>query len=112
MGTNYYLNLKGNFIERMQDKQPITLHIGKSSGGWCFSLHVIPERGINSLRDWYRLWRRDCNVIKNEYGDVMSIREMLSVITERKWDRKPFKPFKSFNPFVKTAFYLTEEDFF
>ena len=34
MGTNYYLNDR---------------HIGKSSAGWYFALHIYPEENINSL---------------------------------------------------------------
>ena len=49
MGTNYYLH--ENVCECCGRGDP-PLHIGKSSGGWCFALHVIPEEGLNSLDDW------------------------------------------------------------
>jgi hypothetical protein len=84
MGTNYYLTFNGSLLDRLKDKPKVELHIGKSSGGWCFSLHVVPELGINSLRDWYRLFRKDDNVITNEYHDVLTIEQMLDVITNRK----------------------------
>lgn len=58
MGTNYYLH--------RPDEDP--LHIGKSSVGWCFSLHVIPEKGINDLQDWVDLWQAPGARIEDEYG--------------------------------------------
>lgn len=79
MGTNYYVENEvpcptcGRGYEMK--------HIGKSSFGWCFSLHVIPEEGLNSLDDWKAYW--EGKVIKNEYGDEISEEEMLSIITAR-----------------------------
>lgn len=81
MGTNYYLHDKppcptcGREYER--------LHIGKSSGGWCFSLHVIPEEGIFDLSGWIERWNKPEAVILNEYGDVVAPSGMHAVITER-----------------------------
>jgi hypothetical protein len=40
MGTNYYL------VNKETDER---LHIGKSSGGWCFALRVHHDRHIDSL---------------------------------------------------------------
>lgn len=65
MGTNYYLEPKppcqccGRPFEQ--------LHIGKSSAGWCFALHVIPERGIKDLDDWVRIWSQPEARIVDEY---------------------------------------------
>ncbi len=85
MGTNYYLH----------EKEPVTcehcghtektepLHIGKSSGGWCFSLHVIPDEGLNSLEDWEARWSRPGAFIKDEYGDAQTPEDMRATITER-----------------------------
>lgn len=78
MGTNYYL--KTNKCEHCgRADEPV--HIGKSSGGWCFSLHVIPEDGINSLADWEARW--PTGVIENEYGETITPEEMRKIITER-----------------------------
>jgi hypothetical protein len=79
MGTNYYLRYKqcehcGKYEER---------HIGKSSGGWCFALHVYPDKGINDLLEWELLWL--IGEIYNEYGEKVGPVEMKSIITERKW---------------------------
>jgi hypothetical protein len=83
MGTNYYLELDvcdkcGRPGER--------LHIGKSSMGWCFGLHVTEsweERQISSLEDWKRLWSQPDAVIVDEYGERISPDQMLEIITER-----------------------------
>jgi hypothetical protein len=83
MGTNYYLSAKpdceccGRPFEH--------LHIGKSSAGWRFSLHVDPSQNINDLADWQRLWAQPGAEIRDEYHRVVTPEEMLSVITERSW---------------------------
>lgn len=41
MGTNYYLHI--NACPTCQRGDGV-VHIGKSSGGWCFSLHVADPR--------------------------------------------------------------------
>ena len=43
MGTNYYFEDSSEVCECC-GRGAESLHIGKSSGGWCFSLHVMPER--------------------------------------------------------------------
>jgi hypothetical protein len=58
-------------------------HVGKSSAGWCFSLHVYPEEGIHDLADWRKILHT--GTICDEYGDGVSPKEMLSIITERTW---------------------------
>lgn len=82
MGTNYYLLIdQCPHCGRCDDEN--RLHIGKSSGGWCFSLHVMPERDINDLDDWLPLL--NTGQIVNEYGDAVTIPEMLDVIRNRHW---------------------------
>ena len=85
MGTNFFLH----------EKQPETcphcghapnyepLHIGKSSIGWCFSLHVIPAEGLHTLDDWQARWSKPGSVIKDEYDYLMTLEAMLKRITER-----------------------------
>lgn len=87
MGTNYYLYGKpcptcGHSKEER--------HIGKSSGGWCFALHVCPEDGIHDRADWEREWRKPGVVIKDEYDNTLSPEQMIDIIMNRKhaveWD--------------------------
>lgn len=84
MGTNYYLH---------EDtcphcgRGPESLHIGKSSFGWCFGLHVIPEENLDSLEAWRARW--PAGIIKDEYGETITPEEMLRVITEREWAGRP-----------------------
>lgn len=79
MGTNYYVTVDNpcKYCGRGGEN----LHIGKSSIGWCFSLHVIPERGLNDLPDWEKFWRG--KIITNEYGEKINKKTMLDIITKR-----------------------------
>lgn len=89
MGTNYYLYPKPpcQCCGREFDE----IHIGKSSGGWCFSLHVIPEENINTLHDWQEKWKTAKSVIKDEYGKEIGKNQMTTIITEKSWS-SPYKP--------------------
>jgi len=86
MGTNYYWTEQGEpcaCCGRPFER----LHIGKSSGGWCFSLHVIPDQGINDLADWETRWAKPGSIIEDEYGERITPETMRRVITERSWPR-------------------------
>lgn len=91
MGTNYYYR-KSSRHEK--------IHIGKSSGGWCFALHVyngneglfqITLRGIKiwptiqSLNDWKKLFEYPGAKITDEYGNEHTPAQMLNVIENRSW---------------------------
>ena len=84
MGTNYYWipKLPCECCGREFDD----IHIGKSSAGWCFSLHVLPEDMINSLDDWICNFREKRSYIKDEYGKIVHPEEMLDIITKRSWN--------------------------
>ena len=75
MGTNYYarVNLGGPYIK---------IHIGKSSAGWCFALHVTDE-GIDSLAAWRRVWVQAFVTIEDEYGTLIDADTMLEIIEDR-----------------------------
>jgi len=80
MGTNYYTHKDccdkcGRGVDG--------LHIGKSSAGWCFSLHVIPEQGINNLGDWKAIFFNPNITIKDEYERFVDKHEMLDIIKNR-----------------------------
>jgi hypothetical protein len=84
MGTNYYFHSSGcKLCGHIKEK----LHIGKSSGGWCFSLRVHPDRGINSLDDWILMWLGSDWKIIDEYGDELTSDRMLDLIKDRSWVR-------------------------
>lgn len=89
MGTNYYVE---NPLCQHCGRDGERLHIGKSSAGWNFGLHVIPEKGLNDLSDWTDYFSIDGRVIKDEYGRIISPKEMLLKITERKGNigKQPF----------------------
>jgi hypothetical protein len=77
MGTNYYMQIGE---ERY--------HIGKSSVGWCFSLHVDDRHP--DLTAWALHWNSDMDSrIINEYGDALEPEEMEQIITERSFLRSP-----------------------
>jgi len=80
MGTNYY------WTEREPCEccgRPFeSLHIGKSSAGWNFSLHIHPDEGIVNLEDWKARWATG-GTITDEYGRTISIGEMVATITKR-----------------------------
>jgi hypothetical protein len=79
MGTNYYHHEKPPCPTCGHAEE--TRHIGKSSAGWCFSLHIYPDAGIDNLAAWEARW--SSGVIKNEYGDTITPERMRQAITER-----------------------------
>lgn len=95
MGTNYYMKKSGACPCCKREHK--TLHIGKSSAGWCFALHIMPERGINDLEDWQKLWNEPGTIIETEYGDQITPEEMTQVITQRSRDKSVDEIFRT-NP--------------
>lgn len=83
MGTNYYfLPASAGPCEHCgRSDSDEELHIGKSSAGWCFSLHIIPEKGINDLADWVELF--PTGKIRDEYGQAVTAEDMVKEITAR-----------------------------
>ena len=81
MGTNFYLHTKPD-CECCGRPFP-DIHLGKSSYGWRFSLHVMPEDGIANLDDWRARWNQPGAVIRDEYGETLTPEEMESRITQR-----------------------------
>lgn len=79
MGTNYYVvEDVCPHCNRGADK----IHIGKSSGGWPFTVHVIPENGINSWQDWHT-FLKDKN-IQDEYGRNVSLDELNELVVSKR----------------------------
>ena len=81
MGTNYYLEESAPCLTCGREYE--RRHIGKSSAGWCFSLHVYPDEGIRDMPDWERLWSRPGVRIFDEYGQTKTPEQMREVITQR-----------------------------
>ena len=87
MGTNYYLE---EDVCCECDKPNKRLHIGKSSGGWCFSLHVIPEEGLTDFDTWFVRWMKEHHRsrIVDEYGGLVTAGEMYAIVKNRSWARQ------------------------
>lgn len=78
MGTNYYIaDRYCDHCKRSERER----HIGKSSWGWNFALHIYPDEGICTLEDWKPILER--SIIADEYGTIVSYEEMLKEITAR-----------------------------
>ena len=109
MGTNYYA-VKGEWLPEVSDwghplygliqdgsGRAALIHIGKSSGGWCFSLHVMPEQGISNLADWRALVERllaDGWRIEDEYRDSVTLEELWNIVERKGWDADRQKSLK------------------
>ena len=101
MGTNYYSVKRG--MEKLDSESfwgargnEDILHIGKSSGGWCFSLHIIPELNIHDLPGWVPYLLDPDRLIVDEYREVLTYEEMIAKITDRRsnrtctWDKEMY----------------------
>ena len=78
MGTNYYVRFDPCTACGHAE---IEYHIGKSSAGWCFALHVDPVKSIESLND-IELLLID-NPIYDEYDQLITVEDMQKIITMR-----------------------------
>ena len=85
MGTNFYFETnKWKQCGHAENR----IHIGKSSYGWYFALHVIPEMNINNLEDWRNYIKNNEGVILDEYGDELSYPELIDTIANRSYEGK------------------------
>lgn len=94
MGMNYYLRPSRNPLRWFGNPYPfpswgncLKLHIGKSSAGWCFGLHIHPDLCINSLEGWKPWLRR--HRIEDETGRRVSYDALMETITDRSWRERP-----------------------
>lgn len=88
MGRNYYLiehpaRPPCKECGRPFDQDDGRLHVGKSSAGWVFFLHVDPSLGINDLPDWVERWSKHGVEITDEYGLRVTCGEMHAEIVNR-----------------------------
>lgn len=95
MSTNYYAVLgKPSTCEHCGHmEKPRELHIGKSSIGWTFALHIEPDDPTHpqTWAEWLDLLNRDGVSIENEYGEPITIEAMTAAVTMRSHfrDREP-----------------------
>jgi hypothetical protein len=87
MGTNYFWIRERDVCKACgRGVEVERLHIGKSSAGWCFSLH-IRHSGVDaapqSLDDWKARFVMPCSHIEDEYGRRETAEAMVAEITER-----------------------------
>jgi hypothetical protein len=99
MGTNFYM-VKGAWVPETDYSHPLSpliregtgrpaqIHIGKSSGGWCFALRVYPDNGVHTLTDWRHFaarlvgegWR-----VEDEYGTEHTLDDLWRVVEREGW---------------------------
>ena len=83
MGCNFYWIPQDKVCPTCGHNPSDRLHIGKSSYGWVFALHIIPEKGINTLYDWIRRMLEPESEIRDEYGHPHTVENMLGIIMAR-----------------------------
>lgn len=94
MGTNYYA--------RTGDSNRPLLHIGKSSMGWCFALHVMnmDESGtvpLTNLNEWMMYLGCPGIDIVDEYFQEYSLETFMDIVTNRahwsqpSWDEATYE---------------------
>ena len=90
MSTNYYLKKKAEPTCTCCNRpyEDVELHIGKSSAGWCFSLHVIPELGLNTLQAWKDKFNEEGFLIYDQYDREVTQSQMLQTICRRSAHRQ------------------------
>jgi hypothetical protein len=88
MGTNYYATIKGNPCPTCgHDPDSRKLHIGKSSSGWCFALHVEPNNPNfpSNWGEWIDLLGGHNVTIHDEYDDEYTLERLMKVVAHRDW---------------------------
>jgi hypothetical protein len=95
MGMNYYHFDPSDMVTCCECGQqvPKKRHIGKSSGGWCFSLHVGDDCPM-TINEWQALLMKPSTYIQNEEREVVTVKEMLETITKRAWRRDRPMPYE------------------
>lgn len=83
MSTNYYWHEKPAPCDKCGHDEAKAIHIGKSSLGWVFMLHVDPEESLHTLEDWIDRWAEPGSRIMSEHGTLTSSEKMEDIITDR-----------------------------
>lgn len=79
MSTNYY----ALGTEHPREDEDGRLHIGKSSRGWTFALRCYRDEGPASWEDWLRLLNARHVFVEDEYGDSVSLDDLVETVTMR-----------------------------
>ena len=97
MGTNYYATVGGDPCKTCgHDPDACEYHIGKSSMGWVFSLHVEPDDPDHphTWAQWLKLLEQPGTTIEDEYGAPWTLEEFRSTVEKREraqgWETKPY----------------------
>lgn len=115
MGTNYYWYAPP--CKHCGLANP-PMHIGKSSAGWPFSVHVMPAENITCWNDWLKYFEQATGEIRNEYGEVKTVAELNRLVkAKRSQKNEPhvlqaisdYPDFQSADP--ETGDLLTKGDF-
>lgn len=77
MGTNFYVETPPCEHCHREYKP---LHIGKLSYKGVFSLHIYPDKGINTLQDL--IYYAEFNIIRDEYGQTILLDDLIERITK------------------------------
>jgi hypothetical protein len=56
------------------------LHIGKSSGGWVFSIEAHEDRGLVDWPSWHTALKRGAWFIEDEYGKACTLEELTRTV--------------------------------
>ena len=82
MGTNFYVAADEPCATCGRSDE--SAHIGKSSAGWRFSLHVVHEWGLTDWPEWEAFLTERADSIRDEYGNRISLDELKGRILHRK----------------------------
>ena len=91
MGMNFYTIQQTNLSSFLSGDSSAndTYHIGKSSYGWVFSLHVDHDRGIYDLDDMLPMLTDSKRIIVDEDGKEISLVKLMLTIMGRSMDKLP-----------------------
>lgn len=86
MGTNYYVRTPGCSEACPHCSESTLIHLGKSSAGWRFLHRADPTWDRpDALRLWEHRARR--GPIENEYGQPITLDELMDMIREKQSGR-------------------------
>jgi hypothetical protein len=95
MGMNYYARVNAcSSCGHCHDRD--THHIGKSSAGWKFTLHVDDPKGhsehkLYTFLDWERFLSQDFVRIFNEDEEELTTTDILDLINRKGWNPDSYK---------------------